>query len=374
MYLIIGAGLSGAVMAERIASVLKKEVIILDKRKHIGGNCYDYIDEETNIRINKYGAHIFHTNNKDVWDYINNFCKWIRWEHKVLANVNNSLVPIPVNIETVNKLLNLNIQDENEMNEWIENNIIKYDNISNSEELAKSRIGEELYELLIKHYTFKQWNKYPYELDKSVLERLPIRNNNDCRYFNDKYQALPEKGYTFFFEKLLENPLIQIKLNTCFFEFKKTNDLSKFIKIIYTGPIDMFFDDLPKLEYRSIDFNIKKLFDINYFQQNSVINYPLNNTDYTRIIEYKHFLNQQSKHSIIVYETTNSNGEPYYPVPSKKNIDIYKLYQKKAIEYEEKFNYIFIGRMATYKYINMDEAIKISLNRFKELLNLNKQC
>jgi UDP-galactopyranose mutase len=130
----------------------------------------------------------------------------------------------------------------------------------------------------------------------------------------------------------------------------------------------MIFDDLPKLEYRSIDFNIKKLFNMNYFQQNSVINYPLNNTEYTRIVEYKHFLNQQSKHSIIVYETTNSNGEPYYPVPSKRNIDIYKLYQEKAIEYEEKYNYIFLGRMATYKYINMDEAINISLNRFKELL------
>jgi UDP-galactopyranose mutase len=368
MYLIIGAGLSGAIMAERISSILKEEVIILDKRTHIGGNCYDYIDEETNIRMNKYGAHIFHTNNNDVWEYINKFCKWIRWEHKVLANVNNVLVPVPVNIETINKLLNLNIKDDEEMREWIESNIIKYDNITNSEELAKSRIGEELYDLLIKYYTYKQWNKYPDELDKSVLERLPIRYNNDCRYFNDKYQALPEKGYTFFFEKLLENPLIKVKLNTCFFEFKKTNDLSKFKKIIYTGPIDMIFNDLPKLEYRSIDFNIKKLFNINYFQQNSVINYPLNDTEYTRIVEYKHFLNQQSKHSIIVYETTNSNGEPYYPVPSKRNIDIYKLYQEKAIEYEEKYNYIFLGRMATYKYINMDEAINISLNRFKELL------
>jgi UDP-galactopyranose mutase len=368
MYLIIGAGLSGAIMAERISSILKEEVIILDKRTHIGGNCYDYIDEETNIRMNKYGAHIFHTNNNDVWEYINKFCKWIRWEHKVLANVNNVLVPVPVNIETINKLLNLNIKDDEEMRQWIESNIIKYDNITNSEELAKSRIGEELYDLLIKYYTYKQWNKYPDELDKLVLERLPIRYNNDCRYFNDKYQALPEKGYTFFFEKLLENPLIKVKLNTCFFEFKKTNDLSKFKKIIYTGPIDMIFDNLPKLEYRSIDFNIKKLFNINYFQQNSVINYPLNNTEYTRIVEYKHFLNQQSKHSIIVYETTNSNGEPYYPVPSKRNIDIYKLYQEKAIEYEEKYNYIFLGRMATYKYINMDEAINISLNRFKEFL------
>lgn len=373
MYLIVGAGLSGAVIAERIANIIKDEVLIIDKRDHIGGNCFDYIDEETNIRINKYGAHIFHTNNEEVWKYINKYCKWIRWDLRVKANINNSLVPVPINLETINKLLNLNINTNEELEEWKNNNLIKYDEINNSEELAKSRIGEDLYNLIIKDYTYKQWNKYPDELDKLVLERLPVRDNNDDRYFNDKYQALPENGYTEFINKLLENPLIKIKLNTCFFEFKKTNDLSIFKKIIYTGPIDNLILDLPKLEYRSIDFKIEKHYNMNYFQSNSVITYPSITIPYTRIIEYKYFLNQQSKDTIIVYETTNSNGEPYYPVPSRKNKDLFELYKRKAEELELNDKYIFIGRLATYKYINMDEAILLSLNLFKDrIVNILK--
>ncbi len=369
MYLVIGCGLSGVVIAERIANVLKKKVIIIDKREHIGGNCYDYIDEDTGIRINKYGAHLFHTNNERVWEYINQFCEWIHWEHKVIANINNKLVPIPCNIETINSLLNLNISNENEMNIWLSQNKKEYNNITNSEELVKSRIGEHLYDLLIKDYTYKQWNKYPNELDKSVLNRLPYRTNFDCRYFNDKYQALPKNGYTYFFEKMLENELIEVKLKTNFSDFKENNDISQYEKIIYTGQIDLLIEDLPKLEYRSINFNIQKIFNIPYFQTNSVINYPLLNVPYTRIIEYKHFLNQKSDHSIIVYETTNDLDEPYYPVPSEKNKEIFKLYQEKCLELEKNKNFIFLGRLATYKYINMDEAILNALNTFDNLKN-----
>jgi UDP-galactopyranose mutase len=368
MYLIVGAGLSGAVIAERIANVLNEKVIIIDKRDHIGGNCYDYVDTDTGIRINKYGAHLFHTNHQNVWEYVKKFCNWIHWEHKVIANVNDKLVPVPCNIETVNTLLNLNINNDNDMQLWLSSNVVQYDNINNSEELAKSRIGEKLYELLIKNYTYKQWNKYPNELDKVVLNRLPFRTNFDSRYFNDKYQALPEKGYTHFFERLFDNPLIDIRLKTCFFDFKKDNDISKFTKVIYTGPIDSFFEDMPKLEYRSIDFIMEKLYNVPYFQTNSVVNYPLLIYPYTRIVEYKHFLNQKSDHTVIVYETTKEDGEPYYPVPSQSNLDTYKLYQDKCLEEEKNNNYIFLGRLATYKYINMDEAILLSLNKFDELL------
>lgn len=360
-YLIVGCGLSGVVIAERIANKLNNKVVIIEKREHIAGNCYDYIDKETNILINKYGAHLFHTNNEKVWKYINNFDKWVRWEHKVITFTDNKFVSIPVNISTINELCEENLQNEKDVSEWLENNQVKYDTINNSEEMAKSRIGTKLYEKLIKDYTFKQWEKYPEELDKSVLERIPIRPNFDTRYFSDKYQALPEKGYTRFFEKILDNKNIEVKLNTDYFEHIKDNNYDV---IIFTGPIDTYFSNLEKLEYRSIDFNIERIKNTNYFQPNSVVNYPSIDVPYTRIVEYKHFLNQQSKDTIIVSEKTNNIGEPYYPVPNKKNLELYEQYKILAKKEEEK-NVYFVGRLANYKYFNMDEAIANSLSFFE---------
>ena len=368
MYLIIGSGLSGAVIAERISNILKEKVIIIEKLEHIGGNCYDYIDETTGILCNKYGAHIFHTNNEEVWEYINSFeTKWIRWEHKVLSLIDNKYIPIPINITSVNELLNETINNSKEMDEWLKKNQIKYENIKNSEEMAKSRIGEDLYNKLIKNYTYKQWNKYPKELDKSVLERIPVKNNYDTRYFTDKYQVLPDKGYTNFIKQLLNNKLITIILNTDYNEYKKNNDLSIFKKIIYTGSIDKYFDNInEKLEYRSINF-IKEIYEnMNYYQPNSVINYPNMNVPYTRIVEYKHFLNQKSNDTIIVSEKTNDIGEPYYPVPNKKNLELFNKYKELAKKEEDK-NIYFIGRLANYKYFNMDEAINNSLLFFDKI-------
>jgi UDP-galactopyranose mutase len=313
--------------------------------------------------MNKYGAHLFHTNKEKVWEYINKFDKWTRWEHKVLTYVDDKFVSIPVNITTINQLCQENLKDENDVKEWLERTQVKYDNITNSEEMAKSRIGEVLYDKLIRDYTYKQWNKYPEELDKSVLERIPIRNNFDTRYFNDKYQALPHKGYTHFFERLLDNKNIEVLLNTDYFEYIKDKT---FDMIIFTGPIDNYFNnELDKLEYRSIDFNIEIIKNMNYYQPNSVVNYPNNDVKYTRIVEYKHFLNQKSKDTIIVKEITNDQGEPYYPVPNKKNLDLYREYKKLAEE-EEKKNVYFIGRLANYKYFNMDEAIENSLKFFED--------
>ena len=369
-YLIVGCGLSGAVIAEQISSNKNKKSLIIEKRNHIGGNCYDYIDNETGILMNKYGAHLFHTNNEKVWDYITNFDTWKRWEHKVLSYVDNRFVSIPVNITTINEVLNENLQDEKDIQEWLEKNQIKYDEIKNSEEMAKSRIGEKLYEKMVKNYTFKQWNKYPNELDKSVLARIPIRPNFDTRYFSDKYQALPEKGYTKFFEKLLDNELIEYRLNVDFFEFKKEYDLTD-IPIIYTGPIDSYFSNigLEKLEYRSIDFHIERHQNMNFYQPCGAVNYPGNEVPYTRIIEYKHFLNQQSPHTITVGETTNDEGEPYYPVPNERNLQLYEKYKNLA-DLEQKNNKIFfVGRLANYKYFNMDQAIDNALNFFESELN-----
>jgi UDP-galactopyranose mutase len=361
-FLIVGAGLSGAVLAERIATQLDCKVTILEKRTHIGGNCYDYIDPETGILINKYGAHLFHTNNKQVWDYIQQFDSWIRWEHKVMSYVDGKYVSIPVNITTINELCGESLQTEQEAHHWLKTQQIQYDTITNSEEMAKSRVGAVLYEKLIKDYTFKQWNKYPAELDKSVLERIPIRPNFDSRYFTDKYQALPHKGYTHFFERLLNHNHIEIQLNTDFFDYKGEHDV-----VIFTGPIDSYFQGLEKLEYRSIDFTIRRFKNMNFFQPNSVVNYPSNEVPYTRIVEYKHFLNQQSDHTIIVSETTNDTGEPYYPVPNQKNQELYKQYKALA-EKEESKNIFFLGRLANYKYFNMDEAIANSLDFFDTVL------
>jgi UDP-galactopyranose mutase len=363
--LIVGAGLSGVVVAERIANKLNKKVTIIEKRNHIGGNCYDYVDKDTDILMNKYGAHLFHTNNEEVWNYVNSFDHWIRWEHKVLTYVDNKFVPIPVNITTINELCSEHLQNENDVIDWLQKNQVKYETINNSEEMAKSRIGDILYEKLIKDYTFKQWNKYPNELNKSVLERIPIRSNFDTRYFSDKYQALPHKGYTHFFEKILDNKNIDVKLNTDYFEFIKNN--GNYDLVVFTGPIDTYFPNLEKLEYRSIDFNIEVKKNMNYFQPNSVVNYPSTDVPYTRIVEYKHFLNQVSNDTIIVTEKTNDIGEPYYPVPNKKNLDLYEEYKKLALEEENK-NVFFVGRLANYKYFNMDEAILNSLNFFNNIL------
>jgi len=366
-YLIVGCGLSGVVIAEQLASKKGKKSLIIEKRDHIGGNCYDFIDEETGILMNKYGAHLFHTNKERVWKYINQFDTWRRWEHKVLSYVEDRFVSMPVNITTINEVLNENLENEQDVHQWLNKNQVKYDEIKNSEQMAKSRIGEQLYEKMVKNYTYKQWNKYPDELDKSVLARIPIRPNFDTRYFSDKYQALPEKGYTKFFEKILDNSLIDYQLNVDFFKFRTEYDLTN-IPIIYTGPIDTYFSDigLEKLEYRSIDFHIKKHLNMNFFQPCGAVNYPGNEVPYTRIIEYKHFLNQQSPHTITVGETTNDQGEPYYPVPNERNLSLYQKYKQMATQEEAKKQIYFVGRLANYKYFNMDQAIENALQFFDE--------
>ena len=360
--LIVGAGLSGAVLAERFASENNQKVLVIDKRDHVGGNCFDFIDEN-DILINKYGAHLFHTNYEDVWDYINKFSEWERWDHRVYGSIDGKIINIPVNINTVNALCGTNIKDEKEMNQWLETVQIKYEKITNSEEIAKSRVGEVLYNKIFRDYTFKQWNKYPEELDPSVLSRIPIRNNFDERYFNDRYQVLPKYGYTKFIENMLSHPNITVQTNTDFFEFRNSID---FNTLIYTGPIDRYFKDsgLEELEYRSIDFIVERYKFMNFYQINSVVNYPKNNVPFTRIVEYKHFLNQQSPHTTIVKEISKDSGEPYYPVPNKKNLLLYEEY-KKHMELEK--NVHFIGRLASYKYFNMDEAIKNALDFYQSI-------
>lgn len=361
--IIVGAGISGATLAERYASIGKK-VTVLEKRNHIAGNCYDFTDKN-GILVSQYGAHLFHTNDHGVWNYVNRFGEWYPWEHKVLARVDDKTVSIPVNITTVNILFNENITNEEEMSRWLEENRVPFDPPQNGEEAVLNKVGVELYEKMFKHYTKKQWDKFPAELHASVLERIPVRTNYDDRYFSDEFQALPKGGYTKIFEKMLDHPNITVRLETDFFDVRKEYD--NFEKLFYTGPIDRFFefqDQLAeKLEYRSINF-VTEYPETEYFQENSVINYPGKEVDYTRIVEYKHFGNQKAANTTIVKEYTVGTGEPYYPVPNDKNQRVYETYRKCAEELEDVH---FVGRLANYKYFNMDQAFRNALDLFYEL-------
>lgn len=267
-----GCGLSGSVVARHLAEKNNAKVLIVDKRDHIGGNCYDFIDEN-GILMNKYGAHLFHTDNERVWQYVNRFSKWTRWEHTVQGLIDGQYVPCPPNITTINMLCGQNIKSQEEADRWLSGVQMKYENMENSYQMATSRVGLELYEKIFKYYTFKQWNKYPEDLDSSVLARIPVRNNFDTRYFSDKYQALPSNGYTKIFENMLKHPNITTKLSCDFhniFPLYKNSGIT----IIYTCPIDAYYADagMPKLEYHSINFRRKTIKNTTFYQPCSVVN------------------------------------------------------------------------------------------------------
>jgi UDP-galactopyranose mutase len=365
---VVGAGISGATVAERYADIGNK-VLIIDKRDHIAGNCYDYDME--GIRVNKYGAHIFHTNYEDVWEYVNRFSKWDAYEHKVVAKLGDKLVPVPVNITTINTIFGLNL-DENTAPGWFvlhSGDSGKLQNPQNSEEACIARVGKQLYEMLFKPYTRKQWNKDPSELDPSILERIPVRHTFNDRYFSDKYEALPRYGYTEFVRKMLDHPNITIKLNT---DFAKIKDKLIYSKLFYTGPIDLFYASLglPRLEYRSLRFKYEQIYvdGERFFQSHFVVNYPEADVPWTRIIEYKHIgcRGNHKDSTIIAIEYPSDTGEPYYPVVSQANKELYEQYRIHAAK--EK-NIYFVGRLASYKYYNMDQAIKAALDLFYSLNN-----
>lgn len=360
--IVIGAGISGATIA-RLYAESGYNVLIIEKRNHIAGNCYDFHNKD-GILVSKYGAHLFHTNFEDVWAFVNRFSKWYFYEHRVKAWVDKMLVPVPVNITTVNMLLGTNIKSEAEMKRWLQENTVKFDNPKNGEEAALTLVGPQLYKKIFRNYTFKQWNKYPVELDASVLKRIPVRTNFDDRYFTDKYQYLPVGGYTRMFGKILRHPNIRIILNTDFFDIR--DEIGDYEKIFYTGPIDQYFDfkfELErKLEYRSINFHWET-HNREFYQSNSVINFP-NDRKYTRIVEYKHFTGQKHPKTTISKETTTDIGEPYYPVPNPQNREVYEMYRKLA---DETKNVYFVGRLASYKYFNMDQAFKNAIDTFRQV-------
>jgi UDP-galactopyranose mutase len=361
--IVVGAGISGSVIAERYANVFNKKVLVVEKRKHIGGNCYDYYNKE-NVLVPKYGPHFFHTNSKNVWDYVNQFAKWIDYEHRVLSYVDRKLVPVPVNIETVNKLADAKITNSEEMKRWLEQNTVKIENPKNSEELALAKMGRHLYEKIFKNYTKKHWRLWPHELDASVIDRIPVRTDFDDRYFSDEFQGMPKEGYTKLFEKMLAHPNITISLGA---DFLKIKDKLKFEKLFFTGKIDHFFEQLNigKLQYRSLKFRHKTL-NQEYFQPRAQINYP-NQYKFTRIVEPKHATGQKHPQTTIIREyPAEDDHEAYYPIPNVRNQSIYEKYAKEA-EKLKKHGIYFLGRLASYKYINMGQAFEEALDLFNNI-------
>ncbi|MEK6906792.1 MAG: UDP-galactopyranose mutase [Nanoarchaeota archaeon] len=363
---ICGAGISGLTLAERISSKLEKEVLVIEKRNHIGGNCYDFYNKD-GLLVPLYGPHLFHTDSLEVWNYLSKFTDWIPYKHKVRSNVDGKkIVPIPVNITTVNELFNKKITNEREMDEWLKKETKCIQNPLNSEEVALSLIGKRLYELLIKNYTKKQWDIWPSELEPEVLRRLPVKKSFDDYYFSDKYQAMPKEGYTKMFERMISNPKIKVLLNTDFFDVDtKNHDL-----IIFTGRVDSFFRNkgIEPLQYRSLKFKFETL-NKQFFQEVAVVNYP-NTERFSRITEPKRSTNQKGyKKTTIIKEYFCWGKEPYYPIFTKENKEKYEKYAKLAKD-TEKDGIYFIGRLAQYKYFDMDDAFKNALDFFNERILL----
>lgn len=361
-YLIVGAGFAGSVVAERLATVADRRVLICDKRNHIGGNAYDHYDD-AGILVHKYGPHIFHTNSREVFEYLSRFTEWRPYEHRVLASVDGMTVPMPINLDTLNDMYNMNL-NAREMQVFLDEVAEPLDSIRTSEDVVVSKVGRELYEKLYRNYTRKQWGMDPSELDASVTARLPIRVNRDCRYFTDKYQAMPAQGYTRMFEKMLHHPNITLALNVDYRELMKEVNYSQ---MIFTGPVDEFFNyRFGKLPYRSLYFK-HETHDKEFFQSNAVINYP-NEHLYTRVTEFKYLTGQKHPKTSLVYEFPREEGDPYYPVPRSENQDLYKRYKQLA---DNTPGVYFVGRLATYKYYNMDQVTAQALTLFNRLQAVN---
>ncbi|PSB17443.1 UDP-galactopyranose mutase [Phormidesmis priestleyi ULC007] len=357
-YLIVGAGFAGSILAERLANQSGKKVLIVDRRNHIGGNAYDHYNE-AGILVHKYGPHIFHTNSRDVFEYLSHFTEWRRYEHRVLASVDGQLVPIPINLNTINKLYGLKLNSF-ELEKFFESVAEPKDSIRTSEDVVVNKVGRELYEKFFRNYTRKQWGIDPSELDKSVTARVPTRTNRDDRYFTDTYQAMPLYGFTRMFENLLNHPNIKVMLNT---DYREIRGMIPYKEMIYTGPVDEFFDcRFGKLPYRSLDFKHETLNE-SVHQTAPVVNYP-NEHLYTRITEFKYLTGQEHSKTSIVYEFPKAEGDPYYPVPRPENAELYKKYKALA---DATPNVEFVGRLATYKYYNMDQVVAQALAVYAKL-------
>ena len=356
-YLIVGAGFAGSVLAERLASTGAR-ILIVDRRPHIGGNAYDRYDD-AGILIHPYGPHIFHTNSRDVFDYLSAFTAWRPYQHRVLASVDGQLLPIPINLDTVNRLYGLNLTSF-QVEDFFASVAEKVEQVRTSEDVVVGKVGRDLYNKFFRGYTRKQWGLDPSELDASVTARVPTRTNRDDRYFADTYQAMPLHGYTRMFENMLARPNIKVMLNT---DYREIAPLLEYRHMIYTGPVDAFFDHCyGKLPYRSLEFR-HETHDQEVFQPVGTVNYP-NDYGYTRISEFKYITGQVAPRTSVVYEYPQAEGDPYYPVPRPENAELYKKYEALADARED---VTFVGRLATYRYYNMDQVVAQALATFRRL-------
>ncbi len=356
--LIVGAGFAGSVLAERLASQLDQRVLVVEKRSHIGGNAYDRYDD-AGVLIHPYGPHIFHTNSAEVYTYLSQFTRWRPYQHRVLASVDGQLVPIPINLDTVNRLYGLNLTAF-QLEEFFASVAERKEQVLTSEDVVVSKVGRDLYNKLFRGYTRKQWGLDPSELDSSVTARVPTRTNRDDRYFTDRYQSMPLGGYTRMFEQMLSHPNIKVMLNT---DYREVVNLVPWGHLVYSGPIDAFFDyRYGKLPYRSLEFEHVTLPQPR-FQDVGTVNYP-NDYAYTRITEFKYLTGQTHPQTSLVYEYPTAEGDPYYPVPRAENQALYKKYQADADALE---HVTFVGRLATYRYYNMDQVVAQALAAFEKI-------
>ncbi len=357
-YLIVGAGFAGSVLAERLARGFGKKVLVVERRNHIGGNAYDRYNDD-GILFHNYGPHIFHTNSREVFEYLSEFTLWRPYEHRVLASVDGQLVPIPINLTTINQLYGLNLSSF-EMERWLASVAEPRDVIRTSEDVVVSKVGRELYEKFFRGYTCKQWGLDPSELDAAVTARVPTRTNRDDRYFTDTYQAMPLHGFTRMFDRMLDHPNIKVMLQT---DYREIEGLVPYGELIYTGPIDEFFDfRYGKLPYRSLRFQHETVNRVQH-QPAAVVNYP-NTQPYTRVTEYKYLTGQEHSKTTLTYEFPCDHGDPYYPVPRPENAELYKKYKAVA---DDTPGVWFVGRLATYKYYNMDQVVAQALATFKKI-------
>ena len=364
-YLVVGCGYAGSVISERIASQLGRKVLLIDKRTHVGGNAYDFKDEY-GLLVHKYGPHVFHTNSKKIWDYLSTFTDWMPYEHRVLAEVNGIRVPVPFNLNSLHMLFN-----EKEAR-YLEKLLLQTysfgQNISilslrNSNVPEIRKLAEFIYRTIFLGYTLKQWELTPEMLDPSVTGRVPVRLSHDDRYFQDKYQAMPKHGYTELFRRMLDNEQIEVRLNTEYSEVRKTD---QFKEIIYTGPVDAFFDyKYGRLPYRSLTFEFIH-HEIQKYQEVAQINFP-DKRDYTRITEFKHITQQDTLDTTIAMEFPTKYiediNEPYYPIPVESSRLIYTNYRKEVEKLKGRVT--FVGRLAEYRYFNMDQIVGRALSAFK---------
>jgi UDP-galactopyranose mutase len=357
-YVIVGAGFAGSVLAERLARDLGKKVLICDKRPHIGGNAYDFYDD-AGILIHKYGPHIFHTASARIFEYLSRFTAWRPYEHRVMASVEDKLVPFPINLTTLERLYGQSF-DAEQAEAFFKSRAEAVAHPRTSEEVVVGKVGRELYELFFKNYTRKQWGIDPSELDASVAARVPARVNHDDRYFTDEFQAMPLHGFTRLFENLLAHENIRIVLNT---DYRVIASEVRYREMIYTGPVDAYFDyRYGELPYRSLDFKFETV-DTERFQEAAVVNYP-NEHAYTRITEFKYLTGQVHPKTSLVYEFPKGDGDPYYPIPKPETAAIYARYKALA---DTTRNVRFVGRLATYKYYNMDQVVGQALATYEQI-------